>query len=68
MSTSIDISRRNEPSEPGILPELHSPKEQFLFADNEEAISDDELSRPGFVKNDRVDMQRMGKRQELIVS
>jgi len=68
MSESFDISKGAETSSRGVSAPLRSPKEQFAFSDNEYNISDDKFSGQQWAKNDRSDMLRMGKRQELMVS
>lgn len=68
MSSSFDISKNGDDSNQGVHPVLYTPKEQFVVSDNEYNASEDESKGARFIKNDRKDMQRMGKRQELIVS
>jgi len=66
MSNSFDITKNSETSNQAVPASLRSPKEQFDVSDKECGTSEED--GPGSKRNDQNDMQRMGKRQELIVS
>lgn len=68
MSESFDISGGAETSNRGVSAPVRSPKEQFVLSDKEDNASGDDSGNDRLAKHDRKDMQRMGKRQELIVS
>lgn len=67
MSPSFDILKNVETTNLGAV-ELHSPKERFNVSGREDSTSYEDSNRHGFTRNDRSDMRRMGKRQELMVN